>query len=191
MKIIQTLLMTMLAAGMMTACGNSDQNSIVPDQRETITKFLEANELDYEEVNGVFRHFGARGDANAPTVKNGNRVGIYYELYKAKYTSYKNEDGRPAPLPTTAIYSNKPFIQDTLYSIGLDPSYWPEGIYNATVGSGDLISGLNRGLVGCRQGDSVLLFITSDLAFGGKPVATLYENTPVLYVVNIETVNNQ
>lgn len=192
MNIIRTLFITLATAGTLASCGASDEDTIIPDQREAIVRFLDNNELAYEEVSSVFRHFPSprTSDADAPIVKQGDEVGIYFELYKAIYTK---QNGSLAPVPTTALYSNKKSIQDTLKTLGLNTEYWPgyEDPLKVKVGSGELIAGLNRGLAGCRKGDSVLLFITSNLAFGGKPASIIPENSAILYIVNIETVNNQ
>ena len=192
MNIIKSLFITLVTASLLYSCGTSDEDTIIPDQREAITQFLDNNELEYEEVNSVFRHFPSPRTSNpdAPVVKQGDEVGIYFELYNATYTK---QNGSLAPVPTTALYSNKKFIQDTLRKLNLNTEYWPscEEPLNAKVGSGELITGLNRGLVGCRKGDSVLLFITSNLAFGEKPTSIIPANTAILYIVNIQTVNNQ
>ncbi len=192
MKISRIILMTVAAAGMLAACGESDENNIVPDQREAIIKFLDTNELAYEEVGGVFRHFPdpRTSEPDAHVIRQGDEVGIKFELYKAAYTKQANS---LAPLPTTALYSNKEFVQEALISTGLNPQYWPSPSepFKAKVGADELIAGLDRGLAGCQEGDSVLLFITSNLAFGTKPIANLSENTAILYIVNIESVNNQ
>lgn len=195
MKITHSLLITVLTACIFAACGNSDKNTIIPDQREAIQRFLETNELAYEEVNGVFRHFGARGNENSPVARQGQQVGIDFELYTASYTKSQyqdpNDEKKLKPDTKTALFSNKQAVQDTLKKYNLNTEYWPTGVYNATLGSSDLITGLNRGLEGCMKGDSVLLFITSNYAFGGEPTTLLPENTAVLYIVNIKTVNNQ
>lgn len=190
MRIIRPLAIAGIITVLFTACGGSDSNA-VSDQREAIIKFLETNDLEYEKTQNVFRHFGQRGEEQANTIKQGDRVEFYFELYPSRYSRASGSANPLAPIPTTALYSNKAFIIDTLSKKGLDASFWPDEIYNATVGSGDLIKGLNRGLEGCREGDSVLLFITSDLAYGKKPVVNLEENTAILYIVNIETVTNR
>jgi hypothetical protein len=174
----------------LTGCAASPEDTIIPDQRDMILNQLDRGGMQYEEVGGVFRHFPQvrTSDVNAATVNAGSRVGIYFELYPATYQSYVNGDEMPAPVPTTSLYSNKPYVQDALRALGLDPVFWPRGPYELTVGAGQVIKGLDRGLVGAREGDSLLLFITSDLAFGNKPMWSLETDTPVLYVVTIDSV---
>lgn len=192
MRIIRTLLTVAIAASILASCSASDEDTIIPDQREAIKKFLDTNELAYEEVNGVFRHFGYReSPANGNIARNGKNIGIFFELYGFPYARASSSTNPMAPIPTNSLYSNKPFVQDTLRKIGLNTDYWPQGVFNTTLGSKELMAGLNRGLAGCREGDSVLLFITSNLAFGNVPVPGLDENTAILYIVNLETVGNQ
>jgi hypothetical protein len=118
MNILKTICITFATAGMLVSCGASDEDTIIPDQRDAIKKFLDDNELEYEEVNSVFRHFPSPRTSNsdAPVVKQGDQVGIYFELYDAMYTK---QNGSLAPVPTTALYSNKKFIQDTLRKLNL------------------------------------------------------------------------
>lgn len=189
MRIARTFIIASIAVALW-ACGKDD--SVVPDQQDVIRAFLDGNELEYDVQGGVYRHFGARGIVEAPTLENGDQVGFMFELYPARYTYATTSLSRLSPVPTTAIFTNKQGVIDTLMraNANFDPA-WPTDPFVARVGSEALIEGLNRGLAGCREGDSVLLFITSDLALGDKMTGTVAANTALLYVINIKTVSKQ
>ena len=45
MNIIKSLFITLVTASLLYSCGTSDEDTIIPDQREAITQFLDNNEL--------------------------------------------------------------------------------------------------------------------------------------------------
>lgn len=155
-------------------------DDVVPAQIENIERFLESNNMDYTVQRGVYRHIGnsRREDYfSSPRVEPGNEVHFYV-------AGYRFERSRMEP----AFFSNKDFIIEELKEAGLSDVYWQRDIMVARLGKSDLVKGIERGLPGCRQGDSVRMFMPSDLAFGENYISTLPLNSAVEYVLWIDKV---
>ena len=191
MKFIKYILCSTALALCLAACGKND--TITPEQQDDIVNFLQNHDLDYDLQNGVYRHFGKRNSsAQLNPIQKGDYIEFMFEIYPAIYSYKQTQTSTVTPIPTTAIFSNKQYIIDTLKSV--NPNFnpqWNTEPYKTYVGEKNIIEGLNRGLIGCNKGDSVLLFITGNLAFKNKTVANVEPNSALLYIVSITNVNNQ
>lgn len=172
------------AALCLCACKSEDEN-LIPTQTTQIEQFLNANDLEYEALGGVYRHFRSRGEENAPVIQTGDRVEFMYEIYKASYTKLTES---VLPDQTTALASNKPEVLEALAEIGLNIKHWTTEPYITRLGSEELIAGLNKGLAGCKTGDEVWFFMTSDMALGEAALGPVPMNTPLVYMIDIVNV---
>lgn len=163
----------------MVACdGISDD--VVPKQVDNIEKFLDNNNMEYSLQKGVYKHIGnieRSGYYNSPMIEKGDSVYFYIAGYKFNTTRIE-----------PAFYSNKDFIIDDLRDKGLDAVYWPRTSQKVKLGKSSLVKGIENGLPGCRQGDSVRLFVPSDQAFGDDYMSTLPINSAVEFVLWIDKV---
>ena len=115
-------------------------------------------------------------------VMHGSTISITYSAYD--FTSYR----MPNKHTDNIYYSNDPELREAISNNGItlegNPYYTftPQRI---TVGNGDVISGVDAALAGCRVGDEVEIFCTSSEAYDKKPVGTLPANTPVYWHIVI------
>ena len=144
----------------LSAC--SKDTSDIDDQRVSIENFISKQgweNADY--LGGVYRYVLNRdrnGYENALVAETGNTVRINYTVYKFSSSS--------AGGVGNLIYTNNPDLQNE--QEGLDPTYWLKEPLEVQLGSTPLISGLEIGLTGARQGDTLQLFMSSVLLFSRR-----------------------
>lgn len=158
------------------SCGG-DPNAEV-NQREAIIKYMESKRLEYTEQRGVFKHvgnIGREGRDKEPQVEKGDSVWLYF----VAQTFLSSQISAP-------YYTNIKIVADKME--GLDTRFWSLDPLEAKVGHNSLMEGLNRGLPQCRQGDSVLLFIPSELGYGDKIVSVVDKNATLVYTVMINKI---
>ena len=112
---------------------------------------------------------------NRVVVDQGDSVWFWYSGYLYNGGSYENS------LFTTNIKADADAAEFREGSVDLERAA-------ARIGGGGLIRGLEIGMSGAYAGDSLLLFITSDLAYGGKIWGTVPEGAPVVFKVKIEEI---
>lgn len=160
----------------------SEDTSDVDNQRVSMENFISGKgweRVDY--LGGVYRYVLNRdrnGYEEAPQAERGNRLVINYSVY---VFSASSTDGRG-----TLIYTNNPEIQNE--QEGLDPAYWAKEPLDVELGRTPLISGLERGLEGVRQGDTLQLFMSSDMGYGDREVGIIAANTPLVWNLGIKEV---
>jgi len=82
---------------------------------------------------------------------------------------------------------NAIFASDTL----LTAEHWSVGPEVVTLGETPLIKGLQDGLPGSVQGDSVYLYLTSDQAYGGKNMGIVPKNSALMFFMYIQNVTKK
>ena len=66
--------------------------------------------------------------------------------------------------------------------------YWPFEPQEISLSDSRLVKGVRLGLDGCRQGDSVQLFLVSRLGYGNKPLGLVPANTPLVWDIVVNQV---
>ena len=168
-----------LVCSLLASCG-SDSN-IVPDQRSAIENYIENRYPDYIVQNGVYKcvtNLDRSGYDAATAAASGDSIWFHF----AAYTFGSSPSSSPYFTDIAEILEG-----DTV----LNPKYWPNGPQAVKIGATPLIKGLTAGLPDCRTGDSVLLFITSDLGYDDKSVGVVEQNTALMYFLKIENVKKQ
>ena len=56
------------------------------------------------------------------------------------------------------------------------------------IGAGSVIKGLDNALPSCRTGDTVQVFIPTDLGYGDKSAGVVPANTALMYLINIQNI---
>lgn len=130
----------------------------------------------------AYRHIVNYYDAgreDKPVVEWGDRLEIRFDAYT--FTG-----SEPS---TSAIYwsNNAETIQELGKKSGntLDWSTEPLAI---TLGTTAILEGLERALPGCHEGDSVQVYMTSNLAYGKHLVGVVPKNSMVAWYIKIEKV---
>ena len=164
---------------LLSGCG-SDSN-IVPDQRTAIESYIANRYPDYIVQNGVYKcvtNMDRPEYATAEIASSGDSVWFHF----AAYTFGSSPAASPYFTDIAEILEG-----DTVRN----PKYWPNGPQAVKIGATPMIKGLTAGLPECRTGDSVLLFITSDLGYDDKTVGVVEKNTALMYFLKIENVKKQ
>ena len=139
------------------------------DERFTVNQdFLQTN-ANYYDADRITRKQVGQGDEVTLT-----------------YTAYIF-NGR-APAIEDVYDTNDVLTLEQLRMAGLNSQYWSVDPLTVKIGGGDIIKGLELSLVGCREGDVVEAYITSDDAYGKDVVGIVPEKTPVAWFYTIESV---
>ena len=155
------------------SCG-SDAD-VLPNQREAFVKYLDNKSIEYVEVEGVYKSIlneDRYGREQLPDSKSGDSLVFNFEAYTFGSSPSKQW-----------FFTNKKELVDA--DEDLNSKYWDLTPLKVKIGSGGLIKGLESGLPNCRVGDSIHLYITSDLAFGDLPIDGVESNSAILYILNI------
>ena len=130
----------------------------------------------------AYRHivnYYEAGREDKPMVEWGDRLEIRFDAYT--FTG-----SEPS---TSAIYwsNNAETIQELGKKSGntLD---WPTEPLAITLGTTAILEGLERALPGCHEGDSVQVYMTSNLAYGKHLVGIVPKNSMVAWYIKIEKV---
>lgn len=149
---------------------------------ENLDDIIDKDPLFYSTFDRyVYRHivnYYDEGRDGRPEVKWGSTLELYFDAYIV-------ENGRP----TTIYWSNTPATFEKFREE--NPNFtvdWSTEPLRVTLGATEMIEGLNIALPGCRERDSVQLFITSNLAYGKKIVGEVPKNTAVAWYVRIDKV---
>lgn len=130
----------------------------------------------------AYRHivnYYEAGREDRPVVEWGDRLEIRFDAYT--FTG-----SEPS---TSAIYWSND--AETIQELGkksgntLDWSTEPLAI---TLGTTAILEGLERALPGCHEGDSVQIYMTSNLAYGKHLVGVVPKNSMVAWYIKIEKV---
>lgn len=161
-----------------SGCGKEPPN-LISDQQDAFVSHLATT--DYTLRDGVYvvvANADRAGRDSQPVIQSGGTASFDYAAFRFRRSGA--QDSIPA-------FTNRwEWVPRTMLTRG-----WAEEIIRmgspkaVTIGQTSLIAGVERGLPGCRVGDSVRLFITSDLAFGSSAVGTIDANTPLIYVLKI------
>lgn len=117
-------------------------------------------------------------------IEAGDLVAIYFNAYVFTYSSISNT--------TMPYWSNRPEVIASLEITGggLDSSYWSSEPLELRAG-GDVLAGLSRALIGCREGDDVEVYMTSPAAYGNSIVGLVPKESPVAWYFVIVGVTKQ
>ena len=130
----------------------------------------------------AYRHIVNYYDAgreDKPVVEWGNRLEIRFDAYT--FTG-----SEPS---TSAIYWSND--AETIQELGKKSGNtldWPTEPLAITLGTTAILEGLERALPGCHEGDSVQVYMTSNLAYGKHLVGVVPKNSMVAWYIKIEKV---
>lgn len=172
-------LVALIAIGLCSC--NSEENDAVYNQQTKIKAHLTSNEFEYTVQGGVYKYVaGNKLEGEQPVVEKGDIVTFNFEGHIFPNTA-----------PATSFFTNKPNLADALAAKGYDTSQWDLTPFVAKAGNGDVLKGIDVALPKCQKGDSVLLYITSDLGFGKNDIPQVSKNTALIYIITIEDVQKQ
>lgn len=122
------------------------------------------------------------GRSARPEVSRGSTITVTYTVYD--FTSYR------APSLSMLISTNDPEMEQQMADAGWtlgDNPFFTFAPLTLRVGSGQIVSGVDAALAGCREGDEVEIYCTGSTAYGESLVGTVPQNTPLYWhiVINV------
>lgn len=176
---------------------SAQQTSIVRYLESTHTPRLISEEAARESLdrnppyytvynNEAYRYIATvydEGRDSRREIAEGDRAAIVFNAYVFAYSPLTN---------VMPYWSNRPEIIEAMEQTagGLNPEYWSTEPLVLQAGSGDVIEGVSRALVGCREGDEVEVYMTYEAAYGSKYVGVVPKESPVAWLFTIVSVNN-
>lgn len=168
-----------LAAAFVASCIAVDEFS--PKQRTQIERYLTSKNLEYTITSdSAYVHlagnkFLAADEPRGEGATKGDRVTFNFEAYTFVSS--------PAQKP---YYTNKRYLAEQLE--GLNTTYWDFNPREITLGSGEILNSLNEALEGSLGGDSLAVFLTSNIAYQESGMGVVPANTPVMFVITVEQI---
>lgn len=196
------LIITLLAALVtMLMVGCNDDDKIVESQRTSIERYLTSSHVprliakeavaDSFEINPPFyEKFGLDLYRYIATYYEQGReqrteveMGCEVELV---YTAYKFSNG--APNINMVYMTNDADVIADLAALGLNVEYWSDEPLKIKLGTTNIIKGIEKSLLGCREGDVVEAYMTQRAAYDDKDVGIVVKDSPVMWSYTIQSV---
>ena len=193
---MKKFLSILLLLPFLVGCNNED---ILLSERDKIEKYLTSSrrlipEADInntiEEEPQFYSTFGRYAyryivnyyDAereNRPLVEWGDRVEISFNAY-----TFSGSE----PSASAIYWSNVPSTITSLGDKSTGTLDWSTEPLSITLGNTKILEGLELTLPGCREADSVQVFMTSSLAYGKQLIGNVPKNSMVAWYMKIEKV---
>lgn len=151
--------------------------------KKDVGQALEKNPPFYEQVEyNTFRYID---DYYNPERESRVQVAEGDEV-ELTFTAYIFSGSKPA---VTAIYLTNDQVQiDALQNTGLNVEYWKAEPLRVKIGQTNIIKGVEVSLIGCREGDSVEVYMTLDAAYGDDVVGVVPLESSVVWYYTIDKV---
>lgn len=190
---------TLIFALPLLFCGCSEEEDILPEQRQKIVSYLErthspalipesqvetGSQQRFYTMSGstVYRYidnFYRDGRSELPEVTAAAKATITFRAYVFAFSNITDS--------TFPFYSNDPALQQAYEDMGLTPGAWSFEPLTLDM-RGDILNGLRHALLGCREGDIVEAYMTYNIAYGDKYVSTIPRESPVAWFFTVESV---
>ena len=103
--------------------------------------------------------------------------------FDIKYTAYTFKSG--APTINDMFATNDQTKIDELYRGYDDENVWSTKPVRITLGRQDIVSGLEKALNGCREGDKLEVYLTFEAAYGKSYIGMVPSKTAVMWDIEI------
>lgn len=182
--------------------GCAQEDEVLPKQKTAIVSFLTGShkpklisEADlsesidqdppYYSVSGgaVYRYIANvydEGRDQRPEVIRGSMATITYRAYVFQNKAIADD--------TMPYDSNDPVIEEALYEAGLTPGAWVFEPLTVKIGVTQIIKGMERALIGCREGDVVEAYMTYNMAYGDKNFSIIPLESPIVWFFTVDKV---
>lgn len=183
------------------SCGN-DTDTVLTNQQTAISRYLtgshqprliaesdRSNSLDeapefYTQWGlDIYRYISTyynEGRDELPEIAWGDTIEITYSGYIFNTSK---------PTINELFATNDAEIIAQLEALGLNTSYeWTSEPTAVTLGSGAMLDSLEKALIGCREGDSVEVYLTYDAAYGKHHVGFVPSKSSQAWYIDIVSV---
>lgn len=186
-----------LVAAFALSC-NNDSDAVLTKQQNDISRYLtsshqpklvEESEVLYPEDKtpfytrwdlDIYRYIATyydEGRDEQPEVTSDSTIDIFYRAYV--FTG-------SAPNLSSLFATNDAETIAELEQLGLNTEYeWSTEALSVRMGKGDLFSGLETALEGCRKGDSVEVYLTYNKAYGKHYVGLVPAKSSLVWYIDI------
>lgn len=184
---------------LLVAC---EQEDTLLSERDKIEKYLTSSRhmVSESEIGDViennppfynlfgryaYRHivnYYDEGREERPVVEWGDKIEIRFDAYT--FTGSE-------PTKANIYWSN---IHETIIDVGDKSNYtldWSTDPLVIELGSTNILEGLELTLPGCREADSVQVYMSSNLAYGKKLIGVVPKNSMVAWYMKIEKVTKE
>ena len=181
----------------LAGCNNEDT---VLTERDKIEKYLTSTRhmVAEEEIGNVleeepsfyslfgryaYRHivnFYDKGREDRAIVERGDKIDISFKAFT--FT------GSEPSISQNLYWSNIPSVIEQVGKKSDNTLIWSSEPQTIIVGSTDILEGLERTLPGCREADSVQVYMTSSLAYGKELIGVIPKNSMIAWYLKIEKV---
>ncbi len=188
--------------GVLCSCENNYEEN--DDQRDTIISFLESShsptliseediKLSLEEEPNFYTTFGSYAflyiddyynaeRLSMPEVMKGSRITITFSLYPFSGSTISS-----STLPT---YTNDPTFEESYIEEGLNTTYWSFLPLELTIGDSNILGSIQQGLTGCREGDSIEIYMTCNMAYEDDVIGVMEQESSLAFFCTINSVEN-
>ena len=112
-----------------------------------------------------------------------------FEFANLTYFPERNAEGE---LETTKLsmpfFSNNAEFEQAFYAAGLTPGVWSFEPLKVELGRTPIIKGLELALPGVRERDTVEIYMTYNMAYGGDDFSVVPEQSPVAIFFTVDSV---
>lgn len=187
-------------------CGCIPESDIEENesQKETIISYLESShspkliaesevssslELDppFYTTYGDFayRYISTYYDSDWATrteVKSGSNILLNFRLYSFTGSAISSDD-----LP---VYTNEAIYKSAYEDAGMNLEYWTFMPMEIIIGKTTTLTAIHDGLIGCREGDVVELYMTRNMAYGDDVIGLVDQWSSLVFFCTILSVEN-
>lgn len=203
MKLIRNIAtITVVVMALITVGCNNDTDTVLTSQQTGIERYLTGSHqprLIVEDEIGssldehpqfytrwgqnIYRYIATyydEGREGRDEVRNGSTIEMIYTAYL-----FNNS----APTVNDMFATNDAESLQKLVDAGLDAEYeWTTEPMRVKIGSSKLLKGLETALKGCREGDSVEIYLTYEAAYGKHYIGEVPSKSAVVWFIDIVSV---
>lgn len=200
-ELSRRLVAVMAISSLLSSCeAEFEEND---DQREDIVSFLESSHSpvlisqsdiasSLEDYPNFYVEYGSYAylyiedyynteRSSKPQITKGSRITITFRLYPFSGSSISS-----STLPT---YTNDPAYEQLYIEGGLNTKYWDFEPLEITVGNSEIVEGVEQGIIGCREGDTIEIYMTRNMGYGSDVIGVMEEDSALAFFCTIESVN--
>lgn len=170
-KFVKKILLVCLSTAVFCACGKQDFN--IDNQNTRIESYLNGLDVEYTRtIEGAYKY--TYHDAESSTrLVTGDSLYFYFSGYEF--------NSGPRSIYTTNI------LEDAVGG-SLDETFLDFSPRKIKLGDGKVPAGVQLALPGSGVGDSLWVFMASDLAYDDKQVGVINPGTPIAFKIVIDKI---
>ena len=184
-------------------CGCTKDEDMLTKQKDSIVKYLTSTRrmVDEQEVSGVLQE----NPAFYTNFNNSSYRHIvnFYEPNRQEWVEVEPNSVIDIQFNAYTFTGSEPQVKDMYWSniqasisaVEASNNHTYDKLIRSTdpltvrLGRGEVLSGLEAALVGCRDQDSVQVYITSNAAYGKHAIGSVAKNSSVAWYIKILSVS--